>query len=505
MAEQLGRLSAQPGQLLPKLPDNLVHLINQRISPAQPLTEDQVYVACMYLVSDQVNSFGGKFPADEHARIATLLIDSPVIVGHRKDRLPIGRTFHAELVERDGQSWVKSSFYWLKSVDGAEDLKDNIEGGVYKECSIAFTYNLPECSVCGSDIRVCEHEPFREYPAPAGAAPCHFNYRQIERVLESSLVYRGAVLNTLVTCQPESDSTAAGKPGKLTVIDHLSQLDPDRLYVVVPKYDSLPVLADCSDGRLAVRRCDGASLEAHLTEQLADSRIGTFERQPAVLIGYHGKERCRLSDLERYLTERTGPVSRLVLALYPDTRNGVRVHKRRGSLRGLRTLPYRITDGAGLSLVVPQLATRSGVEIWPFDALPLTDSGFEFSTKSPVSGRQKTYRLNLIPGTCQARLTIRDSSSTSTYLLANFDRNLLNRGARFVADRLMDTSDAEPFPNQLSGLINSLATTEMSIRLNLSGSMQGDYVIRPISIGGKTRFLFSRLVSQVERRGAIHA
>jgi hypothetical protein len=504
MAEQLGRLSAQPGQLVSKPLGDLIQFINQRITPAQPLTEDQVYVACMYLVSDQVNSFGGKFPADEHDRIAALLIDSPVIVGHRKDQLPIGRTFHAELVDRDGQSWVKSSFYWLKSVDGAEDLKDNIEGGVYKECSIAFTYNLPECSICGSDIRICEHEPFRDYPTPAGATRCFFNYRQIERVLESSLVYRGAVSNTLVTRETASDSTATGIPGKLTALDHLSRLDPNRLYVVVPRYDSLPVLADCSDGRVAVRRFDGAVLGAHITEQLADAHIGNFKRQPAILIGYHGKERCRLSDLERYLMDRSGPVSRLVLALYPDTRNGVRVQKRRGSLRGLRTLPYRITDGAGLSLVVPQLATRSGVEIWPFDALPLTDTGFEFSTKTPASERQRTYRFSLPPGTHQARLTIRDSLSASTYALASFDRNLLNRGARFVADLLTDTSDSESSPSQCSGLIRSLLTSGESMRFNLSGSLQGDYIIRPITIGGKTRFLFSRLASPAGCRGVIH-
>jgi hypothetical protein len=55
----------------------------------------------MFLISDQVNSYGGCFPSDEHEDLARLLIDSPVLVGHTKDKLPIARNFKAELVEKD--------------------------------------------------------------------------------------------------------------------------------------------------------------------------------------------------------------------------------------------------------------------------------------------------------------------------------------------------------------------------------------------------------------------
>lgn len=504
MAEQLGRLSAQPGRIVPKPPDDLLALINQRIAPAQSLTDEQVYVACMYLVSDQVNSFGGKFPIDEHPRIAALLIDSPVMVGHRKDRLPIGRTFHAELVERDGRAWVKSYFYWLKSVTGAEDLRDSIEGGVYKECSIAFTYNLPECSICGHDLRICEHEPFQEYTTSAGTSQCYFNYRQIERVLESSLVYRGAVPDTLITRETGNKAIDVRPADKLTILDHLSRLDPDRLYIVVPRYESLPVMADCSGGSLSVRRFDGLPVGTRIIEQLCDKHLEDFASRPAVLVGYHGKERCRLSDLERYLTNQSGPVSRLALALYPDTRNGVRVQKRRGTSQGLRTLPYRISSGAELHLVVPQLATRSGVEIWPFEARPLFDTGFAFSGKSVRERHLKSYRLNTNPKTNQARLTIRSADITSTYIVSDFDRNLLNRGARFVADLPTDSHEPEYSPHALFGTVNSLEVADTGMRLSLSGPLAGDFVIRPITIGGQSRFLFSRLLSPGKERGVNH-
>ena len=149
MSSSLGRVTAHLAEPTDSLPPEMVALINQNIKPPTPVTADDVYVRAMYIVSDQVNSFGGRFPAEEHDRLAALLVDSPVLVGHRKDRLPVGRNFYAELVERDGHPWVKCYFYWLRSSDAAEQLRDNIDGGIYKECSTAFTFNLPACSICG--------------------------------------------------------------------------------------------------------------------------------------------------------------------------------------------------------------------------------------------------------------------------------------------------------------------------------------------------------------------
>ena len=200
MNATLGRVTAQLEQPTEPLNTDLVELINTNINPPAPVGYDDVYIRALYIISDEVNSYGGCFPADEHQRLAEMLVDSPVMVGHRKDRLPIGRNFHATVTSRDGRSWVKCYFYWLKSAQGADNLRDNIDGGIYKECSLAFTYWLPECSICGKDIRVCPHEPTH---GNNDSRECHFNYRQIERVLETSLVYRGAIPNTGVTKELE--------------------------------------------------------------------------------------------------------------------------------------------------------------------------------------------------------------------------------------------------------------------------------------------------------------
>ncbi len=506
MAVHLGRLTVQLGEMAGSPVDEFIHLINQRIAPATPLTPELVYIASMYLVSDQVNSFGGRFPIDEHARIAQLLVDSPVIVGHRKDRLPIGRTFHAELVERDGRKWVKSFFYWLRNTGGAEDLRENIEGGVYKECSVAFTYNLPECSICGQDIRLCAHEPFQPYQTSNGPAVCHFNYRQIERVLEASLVYRGAVADTLVTREDNVEASPSGIYPTLTSLGELSALDPGKLYLVVPRYESIPVIVSAGGDTISVRRADKKPLGEQVVAELGGSPLGAFDNRPGLLIGYHGKERCRVADLERYLTDRTGPVSRLVLALYLDTSAGVQPFKHRSSLRGVRLLPYGIAGRSHLAAVIARLATRAGVEIWPFDSHPLVDCGYLYNPGKSSSVRDDSCRLEIGSTQTQARLTISNSGGRSVFFIANFDRRVLHRGGRFLADRVLDES-GPALPDAsltVSGKIETADGGDGGMRLTLSGALTGRYVIRPITIGGRHRHLFYCLNQTSPRLEAIN-
>lgn len=177
--------------------ETLVNLINARIKPPVPVTAEEVYIRAMYLVSDQVNSYGGRFPVQEQIKLAELVIDSPVLIGHNKEKLPVGRNFKADLVEKEGKSWVRVWFYWLKHSSGAESLKENIDHGIYKECSLGFTFEFPECSVCLEDIRKCSHIPFKFYLDSTGnQRQAHFNYRRLVKVLETSIVYRGATPDT---------------------------------------------------------------------------------------------------------------------------------------------------------------------------------------------------------------------------------------------------------------------------------------------------------------------
>jgi hypothetical protein len=185
-------------------------LINSRIRPPKLVTKEDIFVRTMFLVSDEINSYGGRFPLEELHHLTNLVIDSPVMVGHTKEKLPIARNFKAEVTEKDEGTWVKVWFYWLKSAKDAFSLKENIDHGIYKECSLGFVFDFPECSICGEDMRRCQHVPFKSYHAQKGRGSgdkgqegkvpddevAYFNYRNVTRVLETSLVYRGAVPNT---------------------------------------------------------------------------------------------------------------------------------------------------------------------------------------------------------------------------------------------------------------------------------------------------------------------
>ncbi len=200
MENLLGKIEACLAEKEIEVSDDLVLLINTRIKPPLPVRKEDVYIRAMYLVSDQVNSFGGCFPLEEHPKLAELLVDSPVLIGHSKERLPIARNFKADLVEKESANWIKVYFYWLKNSPEAESLKENIDHGIYKECSIAFSFEFPECSICKQDMRRCQHIPFRTYLTEDGEqVQAHFNYRNIIRVHETSLVYRGAVFGTSMT------------------------------------------------------------------------------------------------------------------------------------------------------------------------------------------------------------------------------------------------------------------------------------------------------------------
>lgn len=199
LEELLGNLEGKLTEKKEVVSDDLVFLINSKIKPLVSVKKDQIFIRAMFLVSDEVNTYGGCFPSDEHKGLASLLVDSPVLVGHKKDKLPIARNFKAESVSKNGHNWIKVWFYWLKSSEGASSLKENIDHGIYKECSLGFLFEFPECSVCGRDMRYCEHIPFKTYQKDGDFIQAYFNYRKINKVLETSLVYRGAVPNTSMT------------------------------------------------------------------------------------------------------------------------------------------------------------------------------------------------------------------------------------------------------------------------------------------------------------------
>ncbi len=176
----------------------LASLINDNIKPPRFVAPKNVNIRAMYVVNNLVNSHGGRFRKEDLSKLKSLIIDTPVLVGHDHSQAPLARTFHAEIEEKNGVQWLKAYFYWpTTKADEPDDLLTKIDSGVLKECSISFSYNFPECSICGQDMRGCPHDI--DYSSGQSAEKAHFIYNGITQVLETSLVYRGSVKGTFIT------------------------------------------------------------------------------------------------------------------------------------------------------------------------------------------------------------------------------------------------------------------------------------------------------------------
>jgi len=372
--------------------DELVEKINVNIKPPARVTADDVHIRAMYIVSDQVNSYGGCFPADEHRRLTEFLIDSPVLIGHRKDSLPIARNFHAEEVKRDGANWVKVYFYWLKKADNGEDLRKNIDAGIYKECSISFIFNFPECSICGEDIRQCRHRPFEKYETDSGETrTAHFNYRQVAKVLETSLVYRGSVHDTSITDQLFFDGGGGVDAPEETVsptapqyrrIWYLDRLDAGKNYLLMPAYESLRLVLSSGDGEMRAFSACGDKIEStRLDKYLSGLTLpGGDWVVECRLVGNCGKERQPVGELLRFLRGEKSSVRRLnlkaadLLSLDGRDMTAETGGARRSALEKLfadhpkRLIHVFETAGDGIGRSFVRATTRLGVEIFECDS-----------------------------------------------------------------------------------------------------------------------------------------
>jgi len=502
MSSSLGKITAKLAETNDEtIPTGLVELINRNIDPPEALGEDDVYIRAMYVVSDQINSFGWCFPTDEHARLAELMVDSPVIVGHRKDKLPVGRCFHAVVEKQPGQSWVKSYFYWLRSAEGADYLKENIDGGIYKECSIGFTFLLPECSVCGQDIRECEHQPGEEYRGEKGKSPCYFNYRQVERVLETSLVYRGAVPDTSISKDlaigRNTDLAGSATDNQRPLrIESVAELDPHREYLIVPAYESIPVLATLSEGQLCLSREDGSTIGQQVLDRFEVPKTAVADQVYAHLVGYRGKERCTVKQLLRFLGEDSGPVSRLELMLFPRKDLAIPA-KPIGGKYSLRIIRHEMATAGAVSEKARRLATRAGVRIWPTDNLPPENLGLEYEPPRDGSNLRPCFWLSRNGEDETTAFVFRTGGVDLVFTLRQFNLSRLEHGARFVAEKINPHELLKPSGGRslIAGEMSTCQRNGAAIEMRLKEPLKGNYVIRPVRLNGRQVHLFYRLAN----------
>ncbi len=322
----------------------------------------QVCIRSMWVVSDEVNSYGGVLSSESHQQIAELMLGAPILVGHQTDSLPIARVFHAMVAERDGRSWVRAFFYWLREADGAETLRANIDGGIYQECSISFLYTKPICLLCHQDVRECGHEPNREYRLHGRRQVCNFRYDGISKVLECSLVYRGAIPNTLVTAATLSDSSTASL--QESIITDLKELPEQEWFLVTPRYEGIRVDAEIDSVKGEIRlharqdSMDQITLPIRRSERLCHQASG-------MLVGYRNRSRVARQELLRAVRGEDSDVTRTVLYLLPQ-KEKIDIPLSSHPQFEIRRMPHASVHQSQLASRIASLASRQGVEIWPW-------------------------------------------------------------------------------------------------------------------------------------------
>lgn len=490
MTASIGRIIARLAEPNEPVPSHLVTMINRNVKPPEPVTGDEVHIRSMYIVSDRVNSFGGRFPVEEHQRLAELLVDSPVLIGHRKDKLPVGRNFHAITTERNGRPWVRSYFYWLRSAEGADHLAENIDGGIYKECSVAFTFSLPECSICGKDIRLCPHQPLHEYSRLGRKEVCHFNYRQIERVLETSLVYRGAVPETSM-----SKELAAKHPANPSTAIALSDLNCSSRYIVIPRYDAIEVDAHVADGRLIFSTTDGSPLGAQAGQVYQPSGFNPARSVRGLLVGYRGKDRCTSAQTRAFLERQTGPVSRLVLNVLPGQGLDRIPEVKTRSALDVRLIPQREVPYDQINRAALEIKTREGVELWPADVNPAEAARLVFHPSVSAEPSAPAYALRINDDTREASLSFRSTAAVTpqTFRIPYFNLIKLAEGRRFAAWPTENTAVEVPAPtgDHHSPLL-SVEKDGDAVKFKAKGVLDGVFMLRPMKLNGREGYLLSR-------------
>ncbi|MFM1920471.1 MAG: hypothetical protein RLZZ303_2105 [Candidatus Hydrogenedentota bacterium] len=154
----------------------------------RPLAREEFAVFTLDLCNNQVDRHHSRFPEEELEKVNAMVVGRPLMERHDlRGCLPRGTFFRSRL-HRDGPVVsVRPDVYVLRTAENADFIL-NIEGGVYRETSIGFSFGRPECSICGNDVRACAHTPGQAYEG----GTCHFVLRDVLEVIEGSVVSAGS-------------------------------------------------------------------------------------------------------------------------------------------------------------------------------------------------------------------------------------------------------------------------------------------------------------------------
>lgn len=209
------------------------------------ITANDVYVRAMYLCNDLVDSYFTRFDSPDLDAVCKMIVGQSVLIGHKKEEAPLARFYKAEKVVRTDKKfeneitgkdveWCKAYFFWARGTTDAEDIRKKIDTGTWREVSISWTYSKAICSVCGKDMMdmsalfsgkgseedICKHRLGKYYEGKL----CYATIRDIKKVLEGSVVFKGGQHFTEFTYVRAHES---GNDIEKSTVDFLK----DRIYV----------------------------------------------------------------------------------------------------------------------------------------------------------------------------------------------------------------------------------------------------------------------------------
>lgn len=133
-----------------------------------PVESKDIKVYTALLIDDKMTRNNTVYNKEFQSMLLSLpvgegnFIGAPILFGDTKDHqhaanAQVGRIFEAEqVVDKEGHYGVMAKLYVLVSNEN-EDLIKKIDSGILKEMSISTKVELPICSLCGQDIRSCDH------------------------------------------------------------------------------------------------------------------------------------------------------------------------------------------------------------------------------------------------------------------------------------------------------------------------------------------------------------
>ncbi len=154
----------------------------------RPLAPEEYAVFLLDLCHNETDRHYSRFPEEELETINALTPGRPLMERHDlRGSLPRGVFFRSRLHRENGRVSVRPEVYVLRTPENAGFIR-HIEGGVYRETSIGFAFQKPECVICAQDIRRCGHTPGQTYDG----VTCHYLMRGVKEVIEGSVVPAGS-------------------------------------------------------------------------------------------------------------------------------------------------------------------------------------------------------------------------------------------------------------------------------------------------------------------------